>query len=167
MTAPAEGQMGGNFFTNKWGPLPVWAWLAVGASTLLVVSYLRNKQNAANSTNSAAANTDLSSQVPQFVNQTFTSVTPPEPEPPTPTPVPIITPHHNPTGRPGDPLPVGTSVQHPHRIVKGDTLAKLAKEFYGSATPTNMDRILQHNFKVIKNRNKLPVGKVIEIPGIR
>lgn len=85
MTAPQpEQESGGNFFTRKLGPMPMWAWLAAGASGLLIISYLRNKQSAQNQ---APSSLD-SSQVPQFVNQTYTTVNPPEGSAPAPSPSP-------------------------------------------------------------------------------
>lgn len=87
MTAPQpqsqpQTESGGNFFSQKWGPLPVWAWLSVGAAALLIISYLRNKSNNAASAADTSAQTD-SSQIPQFINQTYTNGTPPEPAPST------------------------------------------------------------------------------------
>lgn len=73
-TAETQPSGGGNFFTQKWGPLPVWAWLATGAAALLIISYLRNKQN--QSGTSQSTTTDAS-QIPQFINQTYETVSPP------------------------------------------------------------------------------------------
>jgi len=49
--------------------------MATGAAGLLIISYLRNKQNGASS--SSPTNTTDSSQIPQFINQTYSTVNPP------------------------------------------------------------------------------------------
>ena len=60
--------------TSKIGPLPVWGWLAV-ATILALVWYLYQKKNATTSSNSGtSSDTTSSSLIPQFVNQTYTSV---------------------------------------------------------------------------------------------
>ena len=60
--------------TSKIGPLPVWGWLAV-ATILAVVWYLYQKNNATTSSGSGtSSDTTSSSLIPQFVNQTYTSV---------------------------------------------------------------------------------------------
>lgn len=80
MTTPAEPSGGGNVFTRKIGPLPMWGWMGIVA--LLAVFYYLYKKNQSASTSStnAAANTPGgtdSSLVPQFVNQTYDNSQPP------------------------------------------------------------------------------------------
>jgi len=79
--APAQGKGKGNLFTRKLGPLPMWAWLAIGVAVILGFAYYKSKTSAASSQDQTATGTDAS-QVPQFVNQTFTTVTPPTPPAP-------------------------------------------------------------------------------------
>jgi hypothetical protein len=78
--APGTGERGqpprgrGNLFTRKLGPLPTWAWMAIGLALILGYAYYKSKTTTASS--GTATGTDAS-QVPQFVNQTYTSVSPP------------------------------------------------------------------------------------------
>lgn len=65
----------GNIFTRKLGPLPMWAWLLIGIALILGFVYYRSKTSAA-SPSQTPTGTDAS-QVPQFVNQTYTTVQPP------------------------------------------------------------------------------------------
>lgn len=68
---PGHPQSGGNILTKQYGPLPLWAWL--GIATLIAIGYyLWRRNSTANSTS-----TTPSSDVPQFVNQTYTNVYPP------------------------------------------------------------------------------------------
>src|SRR5215469_10982407 len=72
---PASG--GGNVLTHKLGPLPTWLWIALAALIIVAWAYWRNRQ----ASNASAANTSATgtsaNDVPQFVNQTYTTVTPP------------------------------------------------------------------------------------------
>ena len=63
-----------NVFTRKIGPLPMWAWVAIVGAVIIGYAYWKNRQNNAASTSSTTAD---ASQVPQFVNQTYTTVQPP------------------------------------------------------------------------------------------
>ena len=79
-TAP---QGGGNVFTRKIGPMPMWAWMGI-ALALAIVFYLYKKKTSANSssTNSSAGGANSpggvdASLVPQFVNQVYNQETPP------------------------------------------------------------------------------------------
>jgi hypothetical protein len=85
MSMPQEPSTGGNIFTRKLGPLPMWAWMAV-ALVLAIAYYLYKKHttaaasSATSNTSGTAANTPGgvdASLVPQFVNQTYTNSTPP------------------------------------------------------------------------------------------
>lgn len=66
-----------NVFTRKLGPLPMWAWVAIVSAVLIGYFYLKNKK--AGQTTPTGTN---ASQIPQFVNQVFTSVQPPGTPPP-------------------------------------------------------------------------------------
>ncbi len=78
--APAKRD---NVFTRKIGPLPMWVWLVLGIALIAAYVYYRNsKANAAAA--QPATTTAGAGQVPQFVNQTFTTVQPPVVPPPPP-----------------------------------------------------------------------------------
>jgi hypothetical protein len=84
-----EQQSGGNVFTRKIGPMPLWAWMAI-ALVIAIVYYLYSKNKAAQSAqNSGTSSTGAASGgvnspggvdaslVPQFVNQNYENSTPP------------------------------------------------------------------------------------------
>jgi hypothetical protein len=85
MTTPDNsGGGGGNVFTRKVGPLPMWGWM--GIALLLAVGYYLWHKNQSSSSTSSSAQTAAtnntpggvdSSLVPQFINQTYTQTTPP------------------------------------------------------------------------------------------
>lgn len=87
----ATPRSGGNIFTRKLGPLPMWGWMAI-AALLAVFYYLYAKNKSASSTTAASAQTTAtnntpggvdSSLVPQFINQEYVNTTP--------TPAPSVT----------------------------------------------------------------------------
>lgn len=79
----ATGARGSNVFTHKLGPLPMWAWMGIGLA--IALGYYFWKQNKSNSSTSPPDQTTAASQIPQFVNQTFTNSGPPStPAPPPP-----------------------------------------------------------------------------------
>lgn len=81
---PAGGD-GGEGFRKKLGPLPMWGWIAViGGGLVAWRVWHDRKAGAAASSTGTATSIDTSSQVPQFVNQTYTTVTPPVVQPPPP-----------------------------------------------------------------------------------
>lgn len=100
-TSPPPARSGrGNILTNKIGPLPMWAWVGIAGAILVVWRLYSNKQNqsqAATTTPSTPAD-----QVPQFVNQTYTTVTAPGATG-TPTPSPVTP---TPPGQPGPTTPM-------------------------------------------------------------
>lgn len=119
------GGGGGNVFTRKVGPLPMWAWM--GIALLIAVGYYLIKKNSSANSNSAAGTSPStvntpggvdSSLVPQFVNQVYNQETPP-PAPnvtvnnnvPTPT-----TTNTNPTATPNPNLPLNEILQGGHVI---------------------------------------------------
>ena len=67
-----------NVLKRPIGPLPTWAWVAIVAGIIVAWAWWRNRQTTTSSSTGSTAN---ASQVPQFVNQTYTSVQPPS-EPP-------------------------------------------------------------------------------------
>ncbi len=77
--APARARRE-NVFTRKIGPMPMWVWLTIGLVLVLGYAYWKNRQNAQAQ---AQQQTAQASQVPQLVNQVYTTVTPPTaPTPP-------------------------------------------------------------------------------------
>lgn len=111
------GQGGGNFWTQKVAgvPMMVWGLLVVGG--IVLFAYLRKKSGSGNTSSTAAqqatADETAASQVPQFVNQTYTSVYPPADNDSTgtttgtfepPTRPPIVTPPRPPEPNPKPPV---------------------------------------------------------------
>jgi hypothetical protein len=72
-----------NVFTRRIGPLPMWVWLLVGAA--VIGGYVLLKRRAGGG---PAGGTTSAGQVPQFVNQVYTSPGPPVAPGPVPSPVP-------------------------------------------------------------------------------
>lgn len=62
--------------TRRIGPLPAWGWVGIIAAIVVGWAWWHNRK-----TQQAASSSDTgtSSQVPQFVNQVYTSPQPPEP----------------------------------------------------------------------------------------
>lgn len=79
------GDSGGakGIFTNRIGPLPMWAWLLIIVGIIIAWSWYQNRKAASSS--STGDNSTSASDVPQFVNQTFVSTTAPTQGPPGPT----------------------------------------------------------------------------------
>lgn len=78
--APSGG--GGNVFTRKIGPLPMWGWMLI--ALLVAVFYYLYKKNQSGSSSTAQSPSTVNtpggvdaSLVPQFVNQTYVQNTPP------------------------------------------------------------------------------------------
>jgi LysM repeat protein len=142
---PAQSSGGGNVFTRKLGPLPMWGWMGI-ALALALVYYFYSKNKSANSqaqssaTNNTPGGVD-SSLVPQFVNQTYVDNTPPAapnvtvnntipPTPPPGQPPPTITPPNPkppPTRQPA--APTEPIFNGSYTVKKGQTLAEVAKQF--------------------------------------
>ena len=105
----SRGGGGGNVFTQRIGPLPMWAWVAIAGGILLVWRVMAGKKSqAAETTPSTPAD-----QVPQFVNQTYVSTTAPSagvggtvPSPTTPTP----------PGQPGPTTPMPPTPTTPQQV---------------------------------------------------
>jgi len=82
----ARGKLG--IWAKKYGPLPAWAWVSIGLVIVLGVLYLRSRNSTASnaastSSDTTAADSTGAGQIPQFVNQTYTTVQPPSaPSPP-------------------------------------------------------------------------------------
>ena len=117
--APRAAGGGGNVFTNKIGPLPMWAWVAIAAGVLVVWRVFAGKQSAS----SQAATADTSANtVPQFVNQTYVTATAPSaptgtvPSPSTPTP----------PGEPGPTTPMPPTPTTPQQVIRAAASALAA-----------------------------------------
>lgn len=86
--APGGGGKKENVFTHKLGPLPMWGWVAGVAAILVAWRMYSAKKNGSNQPASGTSGSGSSGlaggaspyDIPQFVNQTYTTVTaPPSP----------------------------------------------------------------------------------------
>ena len=101
---PARSSGGrGNMFTQKIGPLPMWAWVGIAAAILIVWRLYSNKQAASQSSQATTTPSTPADQVPQFVNQTYTTVTAPSSPGTAPAPTPSTP---TPPGQPGPTTPM-------------------------------------------------------------
>jgi hypothetical protein len=153
---PARG--GGNVLTRKIGPMPAWAWIAIIAAALIGYAYYRNKQSAGSSSADAATAADGTdaSQVPQFVNQTYTTVTPPVAGPP-----------------PNATTPGGTQIPGHHVVTATghETLAQIAKR-YKTTPAAIVAYTLKHKTHISpaeskflkKGKGRVPRGLVLWVP---
>jgi len=166
-TAPAPAQRSGNIFAQRFGPLPLWGWMGIGAALALAYWYYNKKKQASqvaagvSADSGAASGTTDSSLIPQFVNQTYVENTPPE----APTPGPP-----GPSGSPGPPGPVGppgTPAPKPPpqqltrtwtAIATASTLAQVARRLgtsVQSMRPQNAIAKTWWNGSYSKNKNAL------------
>lgn len=104
--APQGGGGGssGGMFKRKLGPLPMWAWLAIGATIILAYVIIKRQSSSSAASGAGTSTADTStdaSQIPQFVNQTYTTVTPPAAPVPSASPPPVIGSVPPVTGKPG------------------------------------------------------------------
>jgi hypothetical protein len=81
--APRRSSSGGTLelFKEKIGPLPMWVWVAIIAAGLIVYRLYADKKNAS-AASSPADSSVPADQVPEFINQTYTTVTAPASTPP-------------------------------------------------------------------------------------
>jgi hypothetical protein len=161
--APPRGKKE-NVFTRKIGPLPMWAWVGIIGAVILGWSLYKSKTSAASS-QTAAATTDAS-QVPQFVNQTYTQPGPPGPVgptgatgPPGPTGA---------TGLPGTQLPIIKSrppapqATRTEKLQHKGNLLQIAKR-----NNIDLEDLLEANPGLKKYEGTghvFPVGTVVKIP---
>lgn len=114
MAAPAPAKPGGKFAFNKAmlterkGPLPVWAWLAIGVAVLLVVAWWRRNQRAAADEAAVGYPRD---ELPGDQGAPPIFVVPPAATPPVNVNVPVTVPTAPPGA--GAPPPGGTPAQLP------------------------------------------------------
>lgn len=172
VNAPAP-KSGGNVFARKMGPLPMWAWMAVGLLiAILIYMYNKNKNNngsASQSTVNTPGGVD-SSLVPQFVNQVYDESVPPaapnvtvnntvpdnDNEPP-----PTHNPHNvkPPARRPRGPAPKNPPLlARKYTVHKGETLDSIAAKFH-------VPRVDIAHANGIGTGAGLRTGQVIRVPG--
>jgi hypothetical protein len=159
--APAGGGGGGggSVFKRKLGPFPMWGWLAIGA--VVILAYVIIKRQSASSAATTASTSTPASDIPQFVNQTYTTVTPPAAPPPAtglPSPPPVV-------ANPGGPnVPAGGSTPRPTQITSTGTdtgdINQIAKK-YGLTE----QQLIAANPGLRKLRVKSPNGKSIPLIG--
>lgn len=160
-----------NVFTRKIGPLPMWGWVAIVGGGIL--AWALYKRRTAGATTSSGASTGVdASQIPQFVNQTYVSTTPPvagppgvggpitdrgfvnHPKPPT---------SNWPGGRQPGPavLPGGSSVRTERLRHKGN-LQQIA-----TRNKIDVEDLIEANPELAKYKGtgkQLPVGTTVRIP---
>lgn len=128
---PVRRDGGGNVFTQKIGPLPMWGWLAIAAGLLVVWRVYAGKKSASSQASTASSSTPAD-QVPQFVNQVYTSGSAPSSTPATSgTAVPSPT-TPTPPGQPGPTTPVPPTPITPQQI--GRTVANAIASVTGLHT---------------------------------
>jgi hypothetical protein len=132
-TPPASSSSKGNLFTRKIGPLSTWVWILLISAPIVLYSFYERSKNAkaaAPATSSATTSGMVSgSQVPQFVNQTYTTVEPPSApaslptapvhhRQPAPAPAPPTQPTPQPTPVAATPPPVATPTPGPSGVTE-------------------------------------------------
>jgi hypothetical protein len=142
--APARGKKE-NVFTRKIGPLPMWAWVGILAAIILGWSLYKSKTSGA-SPQAAAADTTDASQVPQFVNQTYTQPGPPGPV--------------GPAGAAGAPGPVGPA---------GPVQVKPVVPRAGGSSAARTEKLrYKGNLLQIAKRNNIDLEDLLEAnPGLK
>jgi len=125
-------------FTHKLGPLPTWLWIVIIGLAIIAWAWWKNKSASAASSANTSASSTPEDQVPQFINQTYTTVTPPsvnvtntEPAPPatTTSPAPTPTPVKTTAPKPVAPKPAQPPIFNATYVVKkGETLNSIAKK---------------------------------------
>jgi LysM repeat protein len=147
-------EQGGNVFTRKLGPLPMWGWMGIALALAIVFYLYKKKTSSSTSSQNSAQNSSLNtpggvdaSLVPQFVNQVYNQETPPvapnvtvtnnipadNDVQPTGTPSPPP-----PSHTPGNPKPPATRQPPPTKKVTyktitvqpGQTLQSLAQQYH-------------------------------------
>ena len=142
---PGSSAGGGNWLTKRGGPfnLPRWEWVGFGAAILVaVVVMLRHKASkqaqacppgyapdGQGGCVEVGGSTSSGAEVPQFVNQTYTTILPPE-QPTASTPPPPETPPGTHPKSPPPRVPPKSPVHFvEYTVQKGDTLASVAKKY--------------------------------------
>jgi hypothetical protein len=121
-SGPSMGPQGGNFFSKRLGPLPVWAWMGILIVGVIMYYFWQKNQTSSSSgsgTSGTGTSTTDSSLVPQFVNQVYTQPTPPGDG------------NTGPTGNGGNPTPTKSTTQQDYSWTDTGqklTLDELAKK---------------------------------------
>lgn len=79
-TTSVSRPRGGNVWTNKVGPLPLWSWMAIILGVVFLYSMYKKKTTAAQDQSAGGVNSPGgvdASLVPQFINQTYDNDQPP------------------------------------------------------------------------------------------
>lgn len=163
--APARGKKE-NVFTRKIGPLPMWAWVAIIGGAIIAFSFYKSKTSGAAS--SQTGSTTDASQVPQFVNQTYTQPGPPGPVGPTGA--------TGPPGASGSPGPAGSVppiIPAPRPGPRTGTFRTEKLRYKGNLEQiarrnhTDMEDLLEANPGLKRYQGTghvFPVGTTIKIP---
>lgn len=163
--APARGKKE-NVFTRKIGPLPMWAWVAIIGGAIIAFSFYKSKTSGAAASSQTGATTDAS-QVPQFVNQTYTQPGPPGPVGPTgatgPAGPPGIVGSVPPITTPGGPKPPPrTETFRTQKLRYKGNLEQIAKRNH-----TDVEDLVEANpglKKYVGTGHVFPVGTTVKIP---
>ena len=169
----ATAGRGGNVFTRKIGPLPMWGWVAIVGGAILAWAYYKNRTAGSTTSSTSATGTDAS-QIPQFINQTYVTTSPPVSQPPTVGgpiihdggPPPRKPPPRNPPPPSGFQLPPGfggggSSVRTERLQHKGN-LQQIATRNH-----IDLEDLLEANPELAKYKGtgkQLPVGTTVRIP---
>lgn len=154
--APSSGGGVKGTFTNKIGPLPMWGWLAIIGGAIVAWRWYASRQSAS-STASGSSGTADTADVPQFVNQTYVTSTPPVQSPP-----PVIIHDPGPPPKPPGPQQLTRTWTAPTGGVSD--LAQIAQRLTGTADPGRLHPVnkIAENFisgPYKKNKNaKVPKG---------
>ena len=158
--APEQPGRKENVFTRKIGPLSMWVWVVIIGSAIVAYSLYKRKTASATATPGTATGTDAS-QVPQFVNQTYTNPTAPVAGPPGPAGPPGA---HGPSGAPG-PVVITGNVFHPKPpLPQPPTSNWPGGRQPGTNVPSVRSERLKHkgNLLQIANRNGIDLEDLLE-----
>jgi LysM repeat protein len=176
MAESEEGEVkprssGGNPLTRKMGPLPMWGWLAIGLVLALVYRFI-SKSKTSSTTTGAGSTTGATSVntpggvdaslVPQFVNQTYTDVTPPQSPtinvtiPPTPPPGNVA------TTPPSSGAPGSSATQPP--IMNGKYVVKAGQSLAQVAALYGISRVDLAHANGLGTGAGLRTGQVLKVP---
>jgi|SRR5215469_6670794 len=164
-SAPAPAPRGGNIFAQRFGPLPLWGWMGIGVALALAYWYYNKRKQASNVSagvgQASNAGTTDSSLIPQFVNQTYVTDTPPAAPVPGPAGPPGPSGNPGPIGPPGTPAPKPPPQQLTRTwtaIATASTLAQVARRLgtsVQSMRPENAIAKTWWNGSYSKNKNAL------------
>lgn len=174
--APARVSSGGNAFTRKLGPLPLWGWMGIGLAFGLVYYFWQKNKAGASSANTASTSTEsgdteAADQVPPYIIQNYSTDVNAQTVGPTTTSI-------NPTA-PATPPPPPTNTARPTSITATGTdtgdINQIAKK-YGlteqqliAANPS-LKKLKVHvgnkSVNLIGSGAPVPAGTKLVIPAI-